>query len=167
MNMETNIGKTFLKLVKKHFSRNNSFHKIFNRNTIKVSYSFMRNISSIIASHSIPILRQKPKECGCNCRNKESCPLQNQCVTLKVIYEATAVNNSDDEKRVYFGASYTTFKERYCNHMRDLNHERYSKRTDLSKYICHLKRTKKISVNEWKLLEKCFAMQKSITVYCV
>ena len=167
MNMETNIGKTFLKLVKKQFSRNNSFHKIFNRNTIKVSYSFMRNISSIIASHSIPILRQKPKECGCNCRNKESCPLQNQCVTLKVIYEATAVNNSDDEKRVYFGASYTTFKERYCNHMRDLNHERYSKRTDLSKYICHLKRTKKISVNEWKLLEKCFAMQKSITVYCV
>ena len=31
MNLETNIGKTFLKLVKKHFPRNNSFHKISTR----------------------------------------------------------------------------------------------------------------------------------------
>ena len=48
-NVETNIGKTFLKLVKKHFPRNNIFHKIFNKNTIKISYSCMGNISSIIA----------------------------------------------------------------------------------------------------------------------
>ena len=100
MNMKTNIGKTFLKLVKKHFLRNKSFHKIFNRNTIKISYSCMRNISSIIASHNISVLRPKAKEYGCNCRNKESCPLQNQCLTPKVIYEATVVNNSDDEKRI-------------------------------------------------------------------
>ena len=37
MNVETNIGKTFLKLVKKPFPRNNSFHKIFNKSTIKIS----------------------------------------------------------------------------------------------------------------------------------
>ena len=60
----------------------------------------MRNISSIIASHNISVLRPKAKEYGCNCRNKESCPLQNQCLTPKVIYEATVVNNSDDEKRI-------------------------------------------------------------------
>ena len=59
MNVETNIGKTFLKLVKKHFPRNNSFHKIFSKNTIKISYSCMRNISSRIASHSKSILRPK------------------------------------------------------------------------------------------------------------
>ena len=100
MSLETNIGKAFLKLVKKHFPRNKSFHKIFNRNTIQISYSCMRNISSIIASHNISVLRPKAKEYGCNCRNKESCPLQNQCLTPKVIYEATVVNNSDDEKRI-------------------------------------------------------------------
>ena len=61
MNVETNIGKTFLKLVKKHFPRNNSFHKIFNKNTIKISYSCMRNISSIIPSHK-SILRPKATE---------------------------------------------------------------------------------------------------------
>ena len=59
MNVETNIGKTFLKLVKKHFPCNNSFHKIFNKNTIKISYSCMRNISSIIASHNKSILRME------------------------------------------------------------------------------------------------------------
>ena len=130
MNVETNIVKTFLKLVKKHFPRNNSFHKIFNKSTIKIRYSRMRNISSVIASHNKSILRPKTKEYGCNCRNKESCLLQNQCLTPKVIYEATVVNNSDDEKRVYFGASDTPFKERYCNHTRDFNHERYSKCTE-------------------------------------
>ena len=119
MNVETNIGsKIFLKFVKQHFPRNNSFHKIFNKNTIKISYSFMRNLSSIIASYNKSILSPKAKEYGCNCRNKES-----------LIYEATVVNNSDDEKRVYFGASAITFKDWYRNDTRDFNHERYSKCT--------------------------------------
>ena len=84
--------------MKKHFPRNNSFHKIFNKNTIKISYSYMRNISSIIVSHNKSILRPKATEYGCNCRNEELCPLQNQCLTPKVIYEATVVNNKDNEK---------------------------------------------------------------------
>ena len=100
MNVETNIGKPFLKLVKKHFLCNNIFYKIFNKNTVKISYSCLRNIPSIIASHNKSILRPKAKEHGCNCRNKESYPLQNQCLTPNVIYEATVVNNSGNEKRV-------------------------------------------------------------------
>ena len=161
MNVETNIGKTFLKLVKKHFPCNNNFHKKFNKNAIKISYSCMRNISSIIASHNISVLRPKAKEYGCNCRNKESCPLQNQCLTPKVIYEATVVNNSDDEKRVYFLASDTTFKERYRNHTRDFNHEHHSECTELSKYIWNLKRNKKIPSIEWKIVKKVFCDAKS------
>ena len=66
------------------------------------------------------------------------------------------VNNSDDEKRVYFGASDTTFKDRYRNHTRDFNHERYSKCTELSKYIWQLKRNKKILSIEWKIVRKVF-----------
>ena len=89
IDMETNIGKTLLQLVKKHFSRKNSFHKIFNKNTIKISYSCMRNISSMIASRNKSILRPAAEEYGCNRRNKDSCPLQNQCLTPKVIYETT------------------------------------------------------------------------------
>ena len=42
----------------------------FNQNTIKISYSYMRNISSVTASHSKSILRWKAKEYGYNYRNK-------------------------------------------------------------------------------------------------
>ena len=76
----------------------------------------MRNISSVTASHYKFILRWKAKEYGYNYRNIESCPLQNRSLTPKVIYEATVVNASDDEKRVYFGASDTTFKDPYRKH---------------------------------------------------
>ena len=74
----------------------------------------MGNISSII--HNKLILRPKAKEYGCNRRNRESCPLKNQCLTPKVIYKATVINNSDDGKRVHLGVSDTTFKEQYLNH---------------------------------------------------
>ena len=39
LNVKTNIGKIFFKLLNKHFLVNNSLHKIFNRNTVKLSYS--------------------------------------------------------------------------------------------------------------------------------
>ena len=69
----------------------------------------------------------KSKIICCNCRNKEACRLQNKCLTLKVTDEATVVYASDDEKRVYFGGSDTTFEEQYRNHTHNFNHERYSK----------------------------------------
>ena len=43
----TNVAKTFLQLVTKHFPRTHKLQKIFNRNTVKVSYSCMNNISYI------------------------------------------------------------------------------------------------------------------------
>ena len=126
----------------------------------------MKNISSIIASHNKSIVRSKAEEYGCNCRNKESSPLQNQCLTPKIIYEATVVNKSDDEKRVYFGASDTPLKERCRNHTQDFNHEHYSKCTELLKYIWQLKRNKEIPSIEWKIVGKVFCDAKAITVYC-
>ena len=38
--VQTNIGKTFLRQLQKHFPKNHKFHKIFNKNTVKVSYSW-------------------------------------------------------------------------------------------------------------------------------
>ena len=34
-----NVGKYFLKLIDKHFKHDNILHKIFNRKTLKISYS--------------------------------------------------------------------------------------------------------------------------------
>ena len=51
-NVKTNVGKTVIKLVWKHFPKEHMFHKIFNKNTIKVSYSCMPNIGTIISGHN-------------------------------------------------------------------------------------------------------------------
>ena len=157
--------------MKKHFPRTNSFHKIFNKNTIKISYnSCMKNINYLIVSYKKSILRPKATEYGCNSRKKESCPLQNQCLTPKhigVVNEATMVNNSDDEKRVYFGASDTTVKEQYRNNTRDFSHKRNSKCTELLKYILQLKRNKKIPSTEWQIYRKVFCHAKKQLLFIV
>ena len=55
-NIKTNIGKTFLNLIKKHLSKTNKLHKIFNKNIVKISYSCMSNISSINLGHNKNLL---------------------------------------------------------------------------------------------------------------
>ena len=46
--VKMNIGKIFLKLFREHFPRHDKLHKIFNPNTLKLSYCCMKNISNII-----------------------------------------------------------------------------------------------------------------------
>ena len=58
-NVKSNIGRIFLHLLSKHFPCNHTMHRIFNRNTIKVSYSCLRNISSITSSNNRNILSPK------------------------------------------------------------------------------------------------------------
>ena len=55
-NVKTNIGKTFLKLVKQHFPKHHKLIEIINKNTLKLSYWCMKNMSNIIKQHSVKIL---------------------------------------------------------------------------------------------------------------
>ena len=55
-NTKTNIGKIFVNLINKHFPKTNNVHKIFNKNTVKISYSCMSNISSAISGHNKNLL---------------------------------------------------------------------------------------------------------------
>ena len=48
--VSTNIGNKFLSLVKKHFPKEHELNKICNKNTLKISYSCMPNMESIIKS---------------------------------------------------------------------------------------------------------------------
>ena len=134
--VKSNIGKTFLNLIKRRFPKTNKLHKIFDKNTVKVSYSCMSNMWSILSSHNLNVINpNKTQIYGCNCRIKESCPLQNQCQTPKIIYRANVENDINSETKFYFGLTETPFKERFCNHTRDFKHKTYSKSTELSKYI--------------------------------
>ena len=120
-NVKTNIGKVFFKFLNKHFPPNSKLNKIFNRNTIIISYSCMRNIGSIISSHNRATLHPATTSYGCNCRIKNSCPLNGECLTPKLVYRADIENNSNNEKKYYLGLSETTFKERYRNHKKESN----------------------------------------------
>ena len=55
--VKTKIGKFFLQLIKMHFPKEHEFQKIFNRNTLKLSYSCMPNIKAKINAHNREILR--------------------------------------------------------------------------------------------------------------
>ena len=76
-----NIGKKFFKLIKRHFPKHRKMSKIFNKNTIKLSYSCCRNTGSVIASLNRRIIQPNSNNHGCNCRNEAACPLDKKYLT--------------------------------------------------------------------------------------
>ena len=59
--VSTYIAKQFRDLLDKHFPQNNQLQKIFNRNTVKVSYSCTPNVGSIIKSHNKKLTNAEKK----------------------------------------------------------------------------------------------------------
>ena len=68
-NVSLRIGKYFLNLLGKHFQKNHRFHKMFNRNSVTVSYDYTKNMKTIINNHNINIMGKKPSinTSTCNC----------------------------------------------------------------------------------------------------
>ena len=74
--VSTNVGKRFLQLLRHHFPPFNKLHKIFNNNTMKVSYCCTQNIASIIKSHNKKLINTSTKiTLSCNCMKKHESPL--------------------------------------------------------------------------------------------
>ena len=138
-NVKTNIGKLFLKLVKKHFPKHHRLHKLFNPNTVKLSYSCMSNMSSFIKEHNSNILSSptNTEERSCNCRNKENCPLDGSCLKTCIVYRADVIKHNGTH--IYYGASDGEFKFRYNNHTKSFRNRGYEHETELSKHIWELK----------------------------
>ena len=51
-------SKTVFKLIDKHLLKGNKLHKIFNRDSVKVSYSYTENMKSIFSAHNKKLLSQ-------------------------------------------------------------------------------------------------------------
>ena len=90
-NVSRKIGKYFSDLLDKHFPRNHHLYKTFNRNSLRVSYSYTKNMKTIINNHNKSILGKKPSidTSTCNFRNKEDFLLKGQCQIEQVVYEST------------------------------------------------------------------------------
>ena len=59
LNVKTKKGKEFFELIRKHFPRNHSFRKILNLNTIKISYTSMKNMKNLIKPHNARVLKNQ------------------------------------------------------------------------------------------------------------
>lgn len=142
-NVKTNVGKCFLSLIDQHFPKSHPLQKIFNRNTLKLSYSCMPNVKTIISNHNkAQINKSDPindttDDSNCNCRNSSTCPMDGKCNDQNMIYQAEVTTPSSRE--TYIGLCDTTFKLRYRNHVCSFKNERYKHATELSKYIWSLK----------------------------
>ena len=155
LKVETNLGREFLRIINDSFPQGHVLKPIFNRNTLKLSYSCMPSVKNNIDAHNTSQLKKgnpTPDEKICNCRDKTKCPLplNGECREKGVIYQATVTKNEKVE--TYVGLTDTEFKSRHSNHKVSFNNRKYEYSTELSKYIWTLK-DKEIDYKlEWKII---------------
>ena len=74
-NVRTNVAHKFLAPIDKHLPKSSVLHKIFNRNSVKVSYSCIPNAKNNISNHNRRVLNNKMTSINkktCNCRTRVS-----------------------------------------------------------------------------------------------
>ena len=94
----------------------------------------MQNMKSVTNYHNMNVLNNTAEiEEGCNCRNRNNCPLEGKCLTPN-IYEVQIMSNQPNYKqKVYIGTAETDFKHRFNNRTKSFNLEHYENDTELSK----------------------------------
>ena len=103
--LKTNIVKYF-RLFNKHFPLRHNLRKIFNKNTLKLSFSCIPNLKAKIDEHNKKILENKPPLKKIIELKKENCPIRGACLIENVLYYAKL---SCDDK--YKETCQTTFKK--------------------------------------------------------
>ena len=113
-------------LINKHFGKS-ELNKYYNRKTIKISYSCMPNLETVISGHTrkllnAPVSRQEKRTCICR------------------KWPAT-----------YIGLASNTFKERFTNHQSSFKHQSQKEGTALSKHVWELKEQRKVHNICWSI----------------
>ena len=157
--VETKIGQKFLRLIDLHFPKGSKLHKVFNKNTVKVSYSCMPSVGAIIKGHnsrvcSAPDGTADTTTRRCNCRRPDDCPLSGNCLASCVVYQATVKSEGTPTEMHYIGSTETTFKLRYANHKASITHASKANATELSKHVWQLKRANIAFNLTWKILKQ-------------
>ena len=159
-NVKNMIGREFLRLIANCFPASHNLRKIFNRNTIKLSYSWMPNVTQIIKGHNQSVLvnsaqptPEQALERAYNCRKKEQYPLEENFLSKGIVYQAQVTSGRKTETNV--GLTATEFKARFRSHhpvsLNDVTRKNY---TELSKHIWQLKSKEQRFTIKWKILAK-------------
>ena len=126
------------------FSKSQLVRKIFNRNTLKLSYSCMPNIRNVISGHNKSVVRKftstddpstKPRPFKLH-RNKSSHPFHGKCLTSNEVHHAIVVRN-DTNHESYVGHIEEEFKKRYNCQTRSFRLSKYRNATELNNEKSH------------------------------
>ena len=143
--------KTSTAILDRNFSntspKGNELRKIFNRHTIKINYSSMNNTKQIIDNQNKHLLKSSETEQNennhinstrdkktCNCRQKDACPLNINCLQSSVIYQAAVTRKDNLTTETYVGLTENDFKTRHRNHTASFRHPRLRTSAELSKH---------------------------------
>ena len=163
----TNVAKRFLDLLNNYFSPYNKLHKIFNRNTVKVSYSCTHNVSSIIKWNNKKLTNAENKQTkDYNCRKKEQCPLESKPRSEDVIY-ICVVTATCYPRKVYLGTAKGHFKQRCYNHKKSFRNRKYANKASLSKYIWEINDKHNIRPNLMCCIVKSVSDYSNILKRCM
>ena len=101
-------------VLSKHIPKDHQMHIVLNKNFIKICYSRMNSMGSVLSSHDkMWNIKTKQISLGSNSRNKD-------------------ITNYNDHKYK------TTFKQHDSNHTHDLRHAKYQHSNELTTYIWQL-----------------------------
>ena len=161
LELKTKIGKRFLEIISEEFTKDNPLRKIFNRNTLKISYSCEKNFKNIIQSHNMKIMQQetknKKKEKSCNCRKDKVCPLDGNCNVNNVVYKAT----TEEHPPMFYIGSTDNFKLRYNNHKSSFRHASKKSATTLSSHVWDKKLGTEPRLN-WDIMKQTVPYKKGM-----
>ena len=96
-------------------------------------------MNNVIRKHNSKIMKNPAPSTTktCNCRRKTDCPMDGNCLSECLIDKASAITTTN---KYYYGTCENYFKERYNNHKCSFRNKSREKNTELSKYICELKK---------------------------
>ena len=148
----TNIGGRFLKILRKWFPKENILNKLFNKNTVKISYACLPNINSFITARNMKLQNNSSSASICNCRGGVIvCPVNGRCTETDVVYKVDIITHNNAS--TYIGST-QYFKERFHQHMLSLRHEKYKNSTSLSTHIWDLKEKHINFTLKWRIIAK-------------
>ena len=149
-NVRSDIGHRFLALLDKHFPKDHKLRKIFNCDTIKIFYGCKNNTRQIIANHNKRNLNSSKhiddtadntntKDTKtCSCRQKNTCPLNGNCLQSSLTYQATITRKDNSTTETYIALTENGFKTRYRNHTTSFRRTKH-RISEFSKHIWTLK----------------------------
>ena len=129
LNVQSNIGKEFLDLIR-NFPKNNVLSKIVNSSSIKLSYRTSKNMDSEVARHNNKILETKDDQLpeprfNCQAALKNNCPMPGYCTAQCVVYRALVTSGDPatplvQDIQTYTGLTANPIKKRIKKHYSDI-----------------------------------------------